>query len=507
MQGDDDSDEENGAAVPPLVLLRSYLAYVRLALKRHTRLAVITPIVVFALGVVAVIVWPRTYSSLTVLSASDNRVLVGERSTEVFRNVDEIIRSRENVAALVKQIDLAKRWDQTQPIHSRVKSRLMALVRGEMSEAVKRDALVQMVQNSIAVTPPGWNQSRLTISVDWSDPQIAADLADAALQSFLRSRQVAEISSYTEFIAILEGHASQLREEITKMAGQEQGLREEKAARAQSAHAAQLERDAAALPTTPTRPTFSAPAPAPKPVEDLSELRAELETKQNELKGMEEARRRRLADAEAQLIELRTKFTAAHPMVAAAEATRATFERETPQAIALRSEVASLASTLKAKQGADDLAARGGPRLGAVPPSANMPGASSAEPLPAEIMRLMQEGNEELDPAVAAQFRGAVAKYASLRDTIGTSRVDLDTAQAAFKHRYQIVIPAEAPGKPAKPKVPLILLGALVAGIGIGLVLALLAELRRGRVVENWQVYRLGVPLLGEARWPPTAEH
>jgi uncharacterized protein involved in exopolysaccharide biosynthesis len=69
----------------------------------------------------------------------------------------------------------------------------------------------------------------------------------------------------------------------------------------------------------------------------------------------------------------------------------------------------------------------------------------------------MQEGSEELDPAVGAQFRTAVNKYATLRDKIGTARVDLDTAQAAFKHRYRIVIPAEVPDKPSKPKIPVVL--------------------------------------------------
>jgi hypothetical protein len=37
----------------------------------------------------------------------------------------------------------------------------------------------------------------------------------------------------------------------------------------------------------------------------------------------------------------------------------------------------------------------------------------------------------------------------------------------------------------------------------LGLLAAVIAELRTGMVVERWQVDLLGVPLLGDIRWPP----
>jgi hypothetical protein len=238
----------------------------------------------------------------------------------------------------------------------------------------------------------------------------------------------------------------------------------------------------------------------------LSELKASLDAKQRALKELEDARLRRLAEAEATLTELRTKVTAAHPMTVAAEANIRSLSQDTPQLTGLRADVAALTATLRSKQAAEELAAKGGPRVASVPPSAGVTGASGMEPLPAEIMRLLQEDDEKLDPAVAAQFRGAVNKYANLRDNIGTARLDLDRAQAAFRHRYQIMVPAEPPPKPSKPKVPLILGLGLVASLLGGWLAAILAQLRRGRVVERWQVYGLGIPLLGEVRWPPTSE-
>ena len=81
--------------------------------------------------------------------------------------------------------------------------------------------------------------------------------------------------------------------------------------------------------------------------------------------------------------------------------------------------------------------------------------------------------------------------------------MELDTAQVAFEHRYQIIVPAEVPNTPIKPK-PLVILGA---GVGISLLLALLlpilAELRRGVIVERWQVTQMQLPVLAELRLPP----
>lgn len=500
MARDDDSEENDSAAVPPLDQVKSYAAYAVRSLKRHTRLAVVAALVVTAGTGAAVTVWPRTYTCTTVLSAVDNKVLDGDRSTEALRGAEEVILNHDNIGALVDEVKLTKRWETTLPPASRFKQKVSSWLRGgEVSERDKRDALVQMVQNALSVIPPGWNQNKLTISADWNDPKIAADLAEAADQSFLRARHVAEISTITEYIEILEGHATELRAEIDKLADQNQRVRDDKLAEL-------THRSAPAAKDKPAS-VVRAPGPAaPKiPVEDLSELKSQLELKQRALKELEDNQQRRRADAEAALTQLRTKFTDAHPMVVAAENNVASLSQDTPQIAALRSDVTALNAALKSKSAAADLAASGGPRVAGVPVSAGIQGASGVEPLPADIMRMMQDDNEDLDPAVGAQFKGAVSKYAAIRDKIGTARVDLDTAQAAFRHRYQIIIPAEAPSKPSKPKVPLILAGGVLASLVIGWLLAILAELRTGRVVERWQVYSLGIPLLGELRWPPSS--
>jgi capsular polysaccharide biosynthesis protein len=94
-------------------------------------------------------------------------------------------------------------------------------------------------------------------------------------------------------------------------------------------------------------------------------------------------------------------------------------------------------------------------------------------------------------------------KYAALRTEIETAQIDLETAQAAFKYRYSVVTPAHLPKRPTKPNVPLVVLAALVAALLCGPLLAVLVDVRTGRVLERWQIERLlERPILGEISLP-----
>ena len=92
---------------------------------------------------------------------------------------------------------------------------------------------------------------------------------------------------------------------------------------------------------------------------------------------------------------------------------------------------------------------------------------------------LASQGRISLGAAIAAAVLGAVVGDSVgyligrrwgrrlLHGTLGRlpvirDRLDrhLDTAQAAFKYRYKVVIPAEPPSRPAKPKVAPLLAGA-----------------------------------------------
>jgi len=82
-------------------------------------------------------------------------------------------------------------------------------------------------------------------------------------------------------------------------------------------------------------------------------------------------------------------------------------------------------------------------------------------------------------------------------------RIDLDTAQAAFNHRYQVIVPAEAPSKAEKPNPVLIIVGGLFLSLLLSLALPIISELRGGVIVETWQVHHLQLPVLAELKLPP----
>jgi capsular polysaccharide biosynthesis protein len=86
---------------------------------------------------------------------------------------------------------------------------------------------------------------------------------------------------------------------------------------------------------------------------------------------------------------------------------------------------------------------------------------------------------------------------------VQAAQIDLETAQAAFKYRYNVLTPAQVPKKPVKPNVLLVMLVALVAAAMAAIVVAAVADVRAGRLLERWQIVEiLGRPVLGEMVLP-----
>lgn len=145
-----------------------------------------------------------------------------------------------------------------------------------------------------------------------------------------------------------------------------------------------------------------------------------------------------------------------------------------------------------------------GQPAGATGGTASGAGAGDTGALPTEILGLLDQ--PEVDPAMSAQMSGAIARYGSLRDEVRGSKLALDTAQAAFNHRYQIVTPVEEPNRPTKPKVPVIYGVGIALSLLIAFLLPLLLELKRDVLVERWQVQGFQLPVLAELRLPPSSK-
>jgi Asp-tRNA(Asn)/Glu-tRNA(Gln) amidotransferase C subunit len=456
--------------------------------------------VLFGLTLAIAQLWPRTYHCESRFIAQPNLFAPRERQGigDALSGAADVILRHESLDAIIKQTNLVKSWPATRAPLLKWKDGVMAWLRGPLTDEIIRKMLVGTLETKLFVTTTG---NAATITIDWQDPHVAAELVNAAEQNFLESRHVAEISTIAEYISILEAHAVKVRDEIYKISEQLQKLREDRRANAER----RLAEKRAALDVKEPAPAVALPRRnvTHKPAvedEDTARSRVMLEAKQRAITELEGDRTRRLLDARGKLAELESQYTAVHPLIVDTQRTIASLTHESPQVSSLRGEVRELENELKRRTTEAEVGAiLGSPSVGG-----SRPAAGSAEPLPTEIIGLGDDA--DLDPAVAAQFRYAVANYTRIRDDISAARIDLDTAQAAFSHRYKIVVPGEAPSKAAKPKVPLVIGAGIVGALFAALIAAILAELRAGKIIERWQVQQIELPVLAELRFPPASE-
>ncbi len=494
-------ESDGGGGFQPEVI-KSYLAFAFRAVRRRRLMAAAIFLPIAILTVVAAKLWPRTYHCETVLMVQGNQSFE-ELRMDSLGGATEVVTRQEGLRAIVKETDLVKSWARGRSPLLRAKDTVMGWIRGFPTTEDQEKMLVGTLTAALNVTV---GSGTLTLAIDWPEPEGAAKVVAAAQQAFLQSRHNAEVATLAEYISILEGHAGKVHSEIDDLAGQIQKIKDDRLAEVGKS----VKKDAPASSTTPV--VRAVRASAPRPVipaaqsEEDAQAKETLEAKQRQLKELEDQRERRLSDLEAKKIELETRYTSAHPEVLAVVRNITSLSSPSSDEATLKQEVLSLKARQTAKSAAQAAGAAAAASFragGGAVTEAGTP--AGAEPLSPEIMMLMQDTGENLDPALASQLRLAVDRYAMLHGKVSTSRVDLDTAQAAFAHRYQVVVPAEVPRVPIKPKVPVILGIGFLGGLLFVVLLCILAELRTGRLVEIWQIHQMGIPVLGELRLPPNS--
>lgn len=495
---DNEVDDEQGGAPAQanagiqMEVVRSYLAFAGRALRPRWlwTAGILTVGMVLTFTVLRYV--PRTYSCTTVLMALENPVLDTYGGPSPLSGASTLITRQENLEVLVRETGLIQKYQARRPTILALKDRLMQRLFGAWDEKTMVAILVGTLGSRLNV---GTNSAgNLSISVEWTDGKTAAEVAEAAREGFLRTRHAAEVAAFEAKMSILDEHATKMRAEVETLAEQ-----------INAAHAERVPKPVPGAPSS-ALPVAGSPS-APRAVvarrspvavamtADLPEQRAKLTEAKRQLSELEADRERRLRDERAKLAELQLHLTPSHPQVVTQQERIALLSQVPSEVALLRSEVADLEGTLKQREVLASHSASGGVGSSGVQASASSAG------LPTEIIRALE--NDEVDPALSAQISGAVARYGSLRDDIRAGRMQLDTAQAAFDHRYQIVVPAEVPNVPIKPKPPLIFGVGLGVSLLLGLILPILAELRRGIIVERWQVTHMALPVLAELKLPP----
>jgi hypothetical protein len=362
----------------------------------------------------------------------------------------ELVHRRENLLALVRAAKILP--GDTGPRAPRklgLAQRLASLAGREVSLGTEdpEDIVVGALDKRLAVTA---EEGTIALSLVWPDPQQAYDVVNAALQNFLEARYIQEVRAMDEVISVVQGRAAAVRAEF-EAASEE--------ARRRSAR----------------QPRPTAPRARP-PSEELVRLQASLEAKQRALADVEEFRRRRVSDLQAQLDETRNTLSDAHPKVLGLRKDIEAASRDTPQLESLREEERN-ARKLYAERIAREVPSTQSPTTVTIP-----------------AIEVTSASPTDEDPRVR-QLR-IQAEQMSLR--VSAAQIELDAARAAFKYKYNVIWPPQLPSEPVSPNPKKIFPAGIVAALILALLVAAAPDLLRRRVCEPWQVERvLKVPILG----------
>ena len=493
---------------------RHYASFVAGSVRRHRLLVLVVLVSIMGATVGSFFAFPRTYHVETKALAQTNSALTvrgdGPGADSLTRAAADTVLRQDNLLALIAQTDLLRYNREHRAPVQRAKDWVThALHVREDSEVDQRDALVKRLGEKLVVwTSDNGNTvsgTTVTIAIDWPDAAMACRLVDAAQQAFLDARYAREVTALTESIEILGRHAARLHSDIDDAVRVIQNMR--------------VPADAPKTEATPS--TSSAPrrmvstqrpaAPRPSGSDpELQQLQLQLQAKQRSIEELEDLRRRRLSDLQANLAQARTTYTESNPTITDLKQSIAALSVESAQVTGLRKEAAALKAEYDSR-----VASASEPQLPAIVWTTAAPssptGASATPPqVPGDVLRLALDLREDRDPGMVyarGQLRDAMDKYAALRTQMQTAQIDLETAQAAFKYRYTVVTPARLPKSPTVPNVPLVTLAALLAAIVCALLFAVLADIRAGRLLERWQVERmLDRPILGEITLPEDVE-
>ena len=483
----DDADATEGSGVSIVEILR----FVLQAARRHLWLCLGVLVLSAAAGITISLIIPPMYEASAkilvtqegnVTSALSNPDFHGP-SADPHRGLSEIVLRTENLRAIATEANLLKEWDAHRPPVLKVKDQLMELIFGPLPDDEKLRAIVGVLEHQMHVYSEG--SGTIRIGVLWRDAATAAKIVNVAKRRFLEQRMQQETSVITAAIDILENEVRKAGEGIDPHLKRVQELRE--ALAAERKPAARKVADEKPAPTT----IYEAAPSAPRAKEPDPAISLRLEKIRQEIHQAQDPWQRRLADLKLQLVDLRGVYGPKHPAVLQQERRIADASQEPPVLAKLRQQEQQLLSQLEE---ASAPAAGGATRR-------RVSRAASGDRLSAEEAAEESASFLEDSPQLAAErskLMNAVHKYNDLIDRIDRARLELTTAEAAFKYRYVVVQEPEAPRKPVKPNRRMLILASLGGALMLGLLAGAARELATGRVIEAWQVKQLGVPLLAD---------
>jgi uncharacterized protein involved in exopolysaccharide biosynthesis len=494
--------------------VRQFVDYARFvfgAAGRHKALALGT--LVLCLGMTAALlkVLPRTYHVQVKLLAQKNEVMtalsnpgraVPWDADAPTRAAAETVLRRDNLVSLIQQTNLLENWDRTRAPILKLKDALEAITRRHPASAEERlDRLVGTLEARMAVQAGQTGDGTVTIDLEWPDPQMAYRLVGLAQDAFLAARERSETATIAESISILERYSQTLHDDIDRTMAElqrTQGARRPSAPRVASVRKPLLAPVTSLLPPVPAvalgDPAMGAGLDDP----EIPRLKADIESKKQEIKAVEDGRQRQLSGLQARLAQLMTIYTPTHPSVQAVQQNIASLSHEPPQLASLKNQLDGIQTDYDKRvaavtelQQAEQLKTDSARRAAQTADTASLPAATPAPPT------IEPAATPESPDFNSVRLRLELNQLESVLERTDGARIELAVSQAAFKYRYTVIRPAQVPRDPVRPNVAMVLIAGFAASIVLALIAVVGKDVLSDRVLEQWQVERqLGLPIL-----------
>jgi uncharacterized protein involved in exopolysaccharide biosynthesis len=423
-------------------------------------------IVGLALTVAGVNLAPKTYSSsgeILVVKKEENNGWNPEGKDREVKQWEGQIRARPNLENIIKDAQLVEKWDDMRQPHRRLLDRVgQSFGSAPPSKEQKKTALVQMLAKQLGLK---MDPTSLELTIDWSDPEISRDVAQAAMTRFIDKRYETEVGTIPAEIQVAEENLEKARLELEKLSPSTAPAKEKPTVTATPASQLIQKTDRPVDPELPGK---------------LAKARERQQAATTKLNDIEAAQNNKIAQIQGQLTERSSSLGPAHPEIVQLKSQLDNAKKET----------AEHATARDAKQKADaevsDLAAQAGVSLPKVLPSRLV-----ANPIE----------DKKIDPQTQAKIDDARQVYNTAKAELNKKQNDLKFAELDFKRKYTVSRPPEVPFGPKKPVGLMVGIGGVFATIMLALLFAALRDRATGLIYESKHVKDiLRVPVLGDIK-------
>jgi uncharacterized protein involved in exopolysaccharide biosynthesis len=502
--------------------LKELVGFLLRAPRRRPRLTAALFVLVMGFGLTVAAYWPRTYGADARILAQHNLVLpaldnpnrsVPREADTPTKNAADTIMKRDNIVALVKELDLVDRWEATRQPILRIKDKVSRAISGPRADEDRLLDLIGLLEKRLVV---GTDESSINITIEWPDRDMAYEIVSLVLKNFLEARYDSNVNVITEAIRILEERAKPQSEEVDKALDELSKAEAQRRTKISAIKAPTSVRTSHVVRTVaPSASSGSKAAPAP---DDDLPLVTQLEEVRHRIREVEDEQHHHLAEAQNQLVDARTTLGPLHPTVLALNEKIATLSDPPAELAPLKARERELVAKL-AKASAPPPASSASANAGKAHPAS--PAAAGTTVTTVAIAAAENEVNPDGlssgvrdtladlmrdDPETAlarSKLQAATTKYSELLSRIEAAKIELDVTRASFKYQYTVVRPPELARRPLKPNVTLLMAVSVLLALFVSILVPGALDLARGRFVEPWQVERaLGLPLLGELNPP-----